>query len=85
MVIVQVVDFAFVPSIVKIRPGDTVVWKRVAGFHNVYADDGSFGNQPSDSWTHFSHTFTMPGTAGYYCQVHGGPGGVGMAGMVIVQ
>jgi plastocyanin len=85
VVVVQVSDFAFTPSTVTIRPGDTVVWRRTGGFHNVYADDGSFGNQPNDSWTEFSHIFRAPGTVGYYCQVHGAPGGVGMAGMVIVQ
>jgi plastocyanin len=82
---VQVRNFEFVPKTVTIHPGDTVVWMRAEGFHNVHADDGSFGNQPSDSWMNFSHTFTAPGTVPYYCQIHGGPGGAGMSGVVIVQ
>jgi plastocyanin len=84
-VTVQVRDFEFVPNTVTIHAGDTVVWTRTQGFHNVLADDGSFGNQPSDTWGTFTHTFTTPGMVRYYCQIHGGPGGAGMAGLVIVQ
>jgi plastocyanin len=83
--VVQVRNNQFMPSSVTIRAGDTVVWMRAEGFHNVRADDGSFGNAPGNSWSSFSHTFTSAGTYRYHCEVHGGPGGVGMAGVVIVQ
>jgi plastocyanin len=85
MVVVQVRDNEFVPNTVTIRPGDMVIWMRAEGFHNVRADDGSFGNQPSDTWRTFSQTFTSPGMVRYHCEVHGGPGGVGMSGVIIVQ
>jgi len=77
-------DLAFHPAEVHIHPGDTVTWTNAGGFHNVKADDNSFGNaQSGDAWT-FSHTFTALGTVGYHCEVHGGPG-AGMFGTVIVE
>lgn len=76
--------FTFSPFEVHIHPGDTVIWKNQGGFHNVKADDGSFGSaQSSAAWT-FSHTFTALGTVGYHCEVHGGPG-TGMFGTVVVE
>jgi plastocyanin len=62
MVVVRVDDFAFIPRTVKIQAGQTVVWKRARGTHSVRADDGSFGNEPGNTWTEFSHTFTAAGT-----------------------
>lgn len=84
-IVVQVRNNQFVPNSVTIHPGDTVVWMRTEGFHNVRADDGSFGNTPGATWATFSHTFSSAGTVRYYCEVHGRPGGVGMSGVVIVQ
>jgi len=77
-------DFAFHPAEVHIHPGDTVSWTNAGGFHNVRADDNSFGNaQSSAAWT-FSHNFTTLGTVGYHCEVHGAPG-AGMFGTVVVE
>ena len=82
---VQVRNFVFDPAVVTITVGDTVTWVRVEGLHNVLADDGSFTSGPPNStWISYSHTFTQAGSFPYYCQVHGGPGGVGMAGTVVV-
>jgi plastocyanin len=80
----------FAPAAVTINPGDTVVWQRLSGFHNVAADDNSFrlGEPPNggagSNWTTVSRTFTDPGTFGYYCEIHGSPGGVDMAGTITV-
>jgi plastocyanin len=84
-VIVEVSNFVFIPEEVTISVGDTVQWENVEGFHNVVADNGSFTSGPpaSGAWT-YSFTFTTPGTYPYYCEVHGGPGGVGMSGVIIV-
>jgi plastocyanin len=83
---VQVISFRFEPSELRIAAGDTVVWRNNGGSHNVAADDQSFRNGAPDSsaWT-FSRTFAQPGTVGYYCEPHGGPGGSGMAGKIIVE
>jgi plastocyanin len=84
----------FVPGQVSIPAGETVVWTNndTTG-HNVTAEDGSFDSHPTcgtiggacmKKGETFQHTFSQPGTVAYYCQVHGGPGGRGMAGTVTV-
>jgi plastocyanin len=81
---VQVISFRYEPSELTIQPGDTVVWTNTGGSHNVVADDGSFRNAVSSAaWT-FSRTFAAAGEFGYYCEPHGAPQGIGMAGKIIV-
>ena len=80
----------FTPSSLTITSGDTVTWSNAGGFHNVAADDGSFrnGDASSSAWT-FSRTFNStsnkPTTIRYFCEVHGAPGGIGMAGSIVVN
>ncbi len=93
---VQVVDFAFNPPHVTIQAGDTVRWTKLGGHHNVQADDGSFrcangcdgaggdGTPAANAWV-VTRTFTAAGTVAYFCEAHGGPGGLGMAGTITVQ
>jgi plastocyanin len=82
---------SFFRQTITIAPGDTVQWQRTGGFHNVVADDGSFrlgegdSGSPGSSWRTGSHTFNTAGTFRYFCEIHGGPGGQGMSGIVIVQ
>jgi plastocyanin len=89
--LVAVANNFFDPNPIIINVGDTVAWQRTVGFHNVRADDESFrlgenpAGDPGDSWSSVSQTFTQAGTFRYYCEIHGGPGGDGMAGTVIVQ
>ena len=74
----------FTPAAVTVFQGEKVTWNNVAGIHNVHFDDNSYVQPPSAQaapWT-VSRNFTSPGTFAYYCQVHGGPGGVGMSGTV---
>jgi plastocyanin len=78
--------FVFDPQTVTINAGDTVTWINEEGHHNVRSDSGLFTSGPPSSlpgWT-FSHTFPAIGTFPYYCEVHGGVGGVGMSGVVEV-
>jgi len=79
-------DLAFDPPTAHINVGDTVRWTNAGGTHDVHADDDSFSSGPSSgaAWT-FSHTFTEPGLFAYYCTIHGGPGGIGMSGSVVVH
>jgi plastocyanin len=80
----------FSPDPANINVGDTVVWRRTSGFHNMKADDGSFrlgedpAGNPGSSWITASRTFTEAGTFGYFCEIHGGQGGLGMAGTITV-
>jgi plastocyanin len=72
---------------VRIDVGGTVTWEAVADNHDVRADDGSFylwsspKSQPGETR---SQTFEEEGVHRYYCTLHGGPGGNGMAGVVLV-
>ena len=83
---VRIVPFVgFEPPSITIRAGDTVTWRNAGGEHNVVADDNSFRNgaPSSASWV-YTRTFDTPGVKPYYCQTHGGPGGIGMSGDVRV-
>jgi plastocyanin len=89
-------EMAFSPAVVTIQAGDSVRFTNAGGFHNVTADDGSFrcadgcdgegghGAPSGNPWS-VTRSFTQPGTYLYHCEEHGGPGGVGMSGRVIVQ
>ena len=75
----------FSPSNLSIEVGDTVIWTNTGGIHNVRADNGAFTSGPPSggAWM-FSFTFTSEGSFRYYCEVHGGPAGAGMSGIVTV-
>ena len=72
-----------------IQTGQTVRWSWPVGSlsHNVAPDDdeptlsGPLANGPEE----YSFTFTTPGTYNFFCANHGGPGGIGMSGTVIVE
>ena len=88
---IQIVNNEFVPSVITINVGETVTWVWATssiGPHNVQPDDGvtpgRSGNVEFGPKT-YSFTFNQVGDFRYYCQSHGNPGGVGMAGRVIVQ
>ncbi|MDQ7014372.1 MAG: GC-type dockerin domain-anchored protein [Planctomycetota bacterium] len=67
-----------------IRPGDTVRWVWVSGFHNVVSGpfgghDGEYrSGDPENPPAEFSHTFNDPTDSLYHCHVHGGAGMVSM-------
>ena len=63
----------FSPNDLTIQVGDTVRWTNSSGFHDVTADDGSWGSVTSNSWT-FSRTFNSVEEVLYYCTVHSSPG-----------
>ncbi len=79
----------FDPTQVTIQAGQTVKWTWPSGSiqHNVKPDaveptiSGPLVNGPHE----YSFTFTTAGTYDFYCNNHGGPGGAGMSGTVIVQ
>lgn len=66
--------FAFSPSRLTIRAGDTVTWINTGGAHNVSAEDGSFLSgeiAPADDpvWP-YVHRFDRPGVFPYVCIPH---------------
>ena len=83
---VSVQDELFVPPQVEFVGGDTLTWSMDgAEQHTITADGGSFDSGIMNLGDTFAFTFSAPGTYPYYCQIHGAPGGVGMAGTVVVD
>lgn len=82
-------DNRFEPASVTIQARQTVAWIWPSGSvqHNVTPDDtepvtsGPLANGPNE----YRYTFGTAGTFDYFCANHGGPGGTGMSGTVIVQ
>ena len=78
-------DDFFEAPIIRVAIGAEVEWTNVGRSpHTVTADDATFdsGNMvPGDT---FAQTFDAPGVYRYFCLYHGAPGGVGMAGAVLV-
>jgi len=71
---------------VHIAPGQTVTWNNPdAQTHTVTADDGSFDSGDVVTGDQFQMEFDTPGTYPYFCGYHGGPGGQGMAGVIVVD
>jgi len=83
---VTVSNFSFNPTQLTINSGDIVRWTNAGGLHNVVADDNSFtsGAVSSSAWV-YEHTFNSAGSNPYYCAQHGGPGGIGMSGIITVE
>ena len=77
----------FTPQNVEINQGEMVTWNNGGGVHNVHFDDNSYDMPASPSGAAWSvnRTFSTPGVFRYYCELHGGPNGVGMAGAVYVE
>jgi len=85
---VGVADNAFTPARVGVTPGESVTWTRPGNGnpHNLNFEDGTFSPAPPNPgpWT-ATRTFTTDGAYRFYCEVHGGPGGTGMSGIVYVN
>jgi plastocyanin len=86
---VAVGDNFFSPQALTITAGTRVVWNwaPTARYHNV-VPDGTIptrSGNPVDGPATYQFQFDTPGTYRYYCEVHGGPGGIGMSGIVTVQ
>ena len=82
---VSIQDNLFNPGQLQTSSGATVTWTNAGAVqHTITADDGSFDSGVTDAGDTFSWTFTAPGTYAFYCQIHGGPGGQGMAVTIVI-
>jgi plastocyanin len=92
---VTIVDSAFEPKTFQILVNTEARWVQTGSLpHSVTADDGSFTShlacsasdtsQCMKTGDEFKHLFTKAGTYPYYCVIHGGKGGAGMSGLIIV-
>jgi plastocyanin len=84
-VTINIGNFAFDPKEVQIDAGTTVVWKNNVGRHSVIADDGSFESPIMAPGEEYKRAFEKPGPVKYYCGLHGGAGGMKMAGTITVK
>jgi len=86
MVIIVMDAFVFTPKQVTLRKGTAVVWINQEGeTHTVTADDKKFDSGDLSVGGIFAFTVTEAGRIPYYCDYHGGRGGVDMAGVLIVE
>lgn len=68
---VSINGFAFNPSELRIKVGQTVTWTNEdSTAHNVVANDGSFKSETLQKGESFSHTFDKAGTFDYVCTFH---------------
>lgn len=83
---VQIVDNSFQPASLSAAARVAVTWTHSGSNpHTATADDGSFSSGRLSPGDTFQFTFDQPGTYAYYCEVHGGPGGTGMSGVIVVE
>ncbi len=79
IVLVEIVDFAFVPARVEVTVGDTVRWKNLdMSPHSVISDEDE---EPLDSGrldrgAGFRRQFDQPGVFNYECGYHQNMGGI---------
>lgn len=71
---VVVANFAFTPSSLSVRVGDSVTWdfEQPDAPHNVANGSGAdqFASGAPQGRGHFTHRFTQAGTFNYVCVVH---------------
>ncbi|MCB0597638.1 MAG: PKD domain-containing protein, partial [Phaeodactylibacter sp.] len=85
--LVEVLDFEFVPKELTVIAGDTIEFFWTGAIPHTTTSDATSG---ADSWDSgllgqgatYELVVNEPGQHPYYCIPHGGPGGIGMAGMI---
>ena len=80
-VIVHIKNYAYAPSSVTVKLGQSVVWiNDDAVAHTATAVNATFDSGNIDTNATFTHTFTKAGTYAYYCAYH-----TYMKGTVVVK
>jgi plastocyanin len=68
---VTILNFAFGPQVVTVKPGTTVHWtNRDSEAHTVTSDTGAFNSPVLQPGAGFSFMFAKPGTYSYHCTIH---------------
>ena len=77
---VRIIDFKFKPGTKTITVGQYVVWiNKGAAIHNVTSNDGRFESGDLSTAQKYKFRFTIAGTYGYTCTIHG------FAGTIVVN
>lgn len=83
---IYVKNYEYDDDTTDIDQGDTIVFKWVEGDHPTASDNGDWTTFPMDAGnTEKMLVLTDPGTYPFYCTNHGGAGGQGMSGVIIVE
>ncbi len=77
---VDIANFAFSPTVITVRAGDTVTWMNNDQEAHTVAISGVALSKPLQNADTYTHTFGQPGTYSYICTIH-----PYMHGMVIVN
>jgi len=69
---IEIRGYSFNPSTIKIKVGDTIVWKNADSVsHTVTSDSGGeLSSQYLSKGDTYTHTFTQKGTFPYHCIPH---------------
>jgi len=79
--VIVIKDFAFSPSTLTIRAGESVTWQnRDSVAHTATANDNSFDSHDLESGKSYTYTFVNVGRYGYICSVH-----PSMQGTIVVE
>lgn len=82
---VEAEDMQFQPRVLRIRVGTRVKFgARDEVPHSFTSDTGVWDSGLLSKGEEFTFTFTEPGEYPYHCKTHGGPGGQGLSGTIIV-
>lgn len=91
---IDIGDSFFKPKTGTVAAGTTVTWEQSGSEpHSVTFDDGTYDSSPdcppADKCTQagdeVTYEFKEAGVFAYYCKIHGGKNGVGMAGAITVE
>ena len=79
---IEIRGFAFNPSSLTIKAGDTVTWTNEDSvLHKIASDSGNeLSSDALSNGQTYSHTFTVAGIYSYHCGIH-----TSMKGTIIVQ
>jgi plastocyanin len=78
---VEIKDFMFEPTSIKVKAGDTVTWLNLDEEpHTVVSDSGLFRSSAMDTNDSFKFKFDKPGTYRFVCSIH-----PKMVGTIVVQ
>src|SRR5688500_10510904 len=82
---VEVEQERFTPAEARVEVDETVRWVVRDDQHTITSDDGLFDSGQAGPGSIYVARFHNAGRYRYYCSIHGGPGGQGMSGVVIVR
>ncbi len=82
---INVSNYVYTPNALSVSCGDTVRFHWITGTHPTVSETGTWVTFTlSAAMVNKDIVFATAGTYPYYCDFHGGAGGVGMAGSITV-